>query len=322
MDVLVVGAGAVGQVYGHHLAAGGANVTFLVREKHAATVGAGFTLYPLNGARGRSVRLEHPGVVTRPQDAVQRRWDQVWLCVPSTALHGELLDVLCAGLQDATLVALTPGLEDPALLGRSHPEQRTVGGMISMLAYQTPLPGEPPRADGPGVAFWFPPLSPSPFDGPADRVLAVVQALRAGGCPAAASSNVPLTSALGSAVLISHVAALECAGWSVAALRTDRSLLALAHTASEQSARVAAAYHRARVPFVLGLATPAVMRFGLGLAPRLAPFPFEKYFHFHFSKVAAQTRQMLSTTIAQGHASDLAVDAVEQLLARLPPLAP
>jgi ketopantoate reductase len=33
MRALVVGAGAVGQVYGHHLARGGADVAFYVRPK-------------------------------------------------------------------------------------------------------------------------------------------------------------------------------------------------------------------------------------------------------------------------------------------------
>lgn len=48
MRTLVVGAGSVGQVFARHLSLGGAEVTFLVKEKHAAELRRGLTLYPLN----------------------------------------------------------------------------------------------------------------------------------------------------------------------------------------------------------------------------------------------------------------------------------
>ena len=49
--VLVVGAGAVGQVYGRHAQLAGADVTFFVREKYRDEVTRGFTMYPLNRRR-------------------------------------------------------------------------------------------------------------------------------------------------------------------------------------------------------------------------------------------------------------------------------
>ncbi|HTJ46743.1 MAG TPA: 2-dehydropantoate 2-reductase N-terminal domain-containing protein, partial [Kofleriaceae bacterium] len=48
MRVLVVGAGAVGQVYARHAQQGGADVTFFVREKYRDEVARGLDLYPLN----------------------------------------------------------------------------------------------------------------------------------------------------------------------------------------------------------------------------------------------------------------------------------
>ena len=65
MKVLVVGAGAVGQVYGHALARGGARVTFLVKPKHVEEARRGFVLYELN--RGRApIRWSDFAVVTEP----------------------------------------------------------------------------------------------------------------------------------------------------------------------------------------------------------------------------------------------------------------
>ena len=46
--ILLVGAGAVGQVYGRHLQLGGAQVTFFVREKYLESLRGGMPVYPLN----------------------------------------------------------------------------------------------------------------------------------------------------------------------------------------------------------------------------------------------------------------------------------
>ena len=51
MNVLIVGAGAVGQVYGRHFQRGGADVAYLVKPEHLDETRRGFTLYPLNDGR-------------------------------------------------------------------------------------------------------------------------------------------------------------------------------------------------------------------------------------------------------------------------------
>ncbi|MGB3623971.1 MAG: 2-dehydropantoate 2-reductase N-terminal domain-containing protein, partial [Ketobacter sp.] len=45
VTALIVGAGAVGQVYGHFLQRGGASVSYLVKEKYKYDCEKGFTLY-------------------------------------------------------------------------------------------------------------------------------------------------------------------------------------------------------------------------------------------------------------------------------------
>ena len=61
MRVLIVGAGAVGQVYGHHLQRGGAEVTFLVKPRYETDARAGFTLWRLRrlGRPRRVIMAEH-----------------------------------------------------------------------------------------------------------------------------------------------------------------------------------------------------------------------------------------------------------------------
>src|SRR5262245_47095522 len=130
MKALVVGAGAVGQVFGRHLQLGGADVTFLVRDKYAAACRDGFLMYPLNRrARDRAtpVRFDGAGVVTEPDG----QWDQVWITVSSTALRaGGLVDGLASRTGAATIVTLQPGYEDGAYVRRFVDPERVVYGII------------------------------------------------------------------------------------------------------------------------------------------------------------------------------------------------
>ena len=54
MKALVVGAGAVGQVFARHLQQAGGEVNFLVRHGHLDRLREGLTLYPLNRRQARS----------------------------------------------------------------------------------------------------------------------------------------------------------------------------------------------------------------------------------------------------------------------------
>src|SRR5207302_8013393 len=96
--LLLVGAGAVGQAYGHCLLRGGADVTFLVKESHRREVDRPLTVYPLNERRRwQPVPFSGFSVATQPSDA---RFDQIWLCVSPPALEGEWLGRLLARAGD------------------------------------------------------------------------------------------------------------------------------------------------------------------------------------------------------------------------------
>jgi 2-dehydropantoate 2-reductase len=314
MNILLVGAGAVGQAYGWHLQGGGASVSFLVHEKYAAACRAGLTLYPLNrpkATRWQPVPFTGFGVLTHTDTVAAATWDQVWLCISSPALRGPWLDALLDAIGSATLVFLQPGLRDREAILERWPAERLVQGRITLLSYQAPLPGE--HVPHPGVAYFFPPLSATPFTGPPARTQAVVDALRAGGCRAKVSPHVRQQVALGSAVLMPHVVALETAGWSVQALRTG-PLLPLAARASHEAMRIAATYIGCPLPAARHVVHPLLTRLALGLAPRLLPFDLQTYLRYHFTKVGAQTRAAMAVYIALGTELGLSSTYLEQLL--------
>ena len=313
MRALVVGAGAVGQVFGYHLHRGGAEVSFLVKPKYAEECRAGFTLYPLNHRRRRAEprRFTGPGVLTTDDEVAAGRWDQVYLTVSSTALRGPWLAGLARAVGDATVISLQPGIEDRKVVLAHVPDERLVSGLISLISYAAPLPGET-RFPEPGMAYWFPPLSPSPFSGPSARVDAVVAALRAGGLPAKRHPNVPGLAGFPSAVMMPYLVALEASGWSFD--RLGENAPTAARAAREAVEVVAARPEAGRRPPFIGLAArPFVVRAGLWLGRMVIPLDLETYLREHFIKVGDQTRLMMVQYIDHARSHGLPSSALESL---------
>ena len=301
MRTLLVGAGAVGQVFGRHLQRAGDHLGFFVREKYRAEVEAGMWMHPVNEG-DQPVKLVADEVVTRPEDI--RDVEELWLCVSSTALkQGDWLGEVLAACPEARVVFLQPGLEDRALILEHVAEDRVVTGMISYMSWQAPLPGQ--ATDPPGIRYWFPWFNPSPLSGPGAED--VVRRLKAGGCPSKLSSKVHQEMSLGSATLLPIVANLELVDWTFARLGERK-----AETAAciRQARAVAASYHGISP----GMAPPA---FALGLAghlvPAVAPVPIEAFFEWHFTKVGDQTRASLQTWLRQGEERGLEVSALRSV---------
>lgn len=312
----MVGAGAVGQVYAHHLARGGAQVTFLVKPAHAAEVEGGLTLYPLNRRpreRNVPVRFSDYRVLTDVADVARAPWDQVYLTISSTALRaGRWFEALAGAIGAATLVLLQPGPGDRAFALEHVPAERIVEGVITVISYRAPLPGET-RFPAPGVAYWFGPLAASPLSGPADRLRPVLAALRAGGLPAKRHRDIGAASPYPTALLMPMLAALEQAGWAFRALREPGRLRLAAQAASEALAVMAR--HRGRaVPWLFRLINrPLAVKVALLVAPRIMPLDLETYLRVHFTKVGDQTRDFLRTYLALGRAAGQATPALSRL---------
>jgi hypothetical protein len=140
-----------------------------------------------------------------------------------------------------------------------------------------------------------------------------VAALRAGGLSARRARDVPALAAFGSALLIPVVAALEKEGWSLAAL-TRSPRLALAARAARQACDALAVHEGRSPPLPIRLGSrPAVLRTLLRVGPRLPPVDLQAYLRAHFTKVGAQTRDMLDRYATLGRAVGLPVDALEEV---------
>jgi len=145
MNVLVVGAGAVGQVLAAHLKRGGARISLLVKDKHAEEARRGFNLRALHNRTSDTFLPDQ--VLTSTSEAVAQKWDLILLCMSSTALkRGTWLEELAKA--DGTFVCIQPGLEDPEFVTARVGRERLVWGMFPLIAF----------AEGDHMAFWLPPL--------------------------------------------------------------------------------------------------------------------------------------------------------------------
>lgn len=314
MRILIAGAGAVGQVYGHHLQRAGAEVHFWVKPKYREAAEAGFVLHPLNRSqRGQPERLHPDGVITDLEQVRESNWDQLWLAVSATAVVGDWVTELVEASNARTVICLQPGLGVEPVMRQRIPSDRLCFGLIAFIAYQAPLPGED-RFPEPGIAFWHPPGQGSPFQGPGSDTIA--ELLRRGGAPAAASGEVTATAAFGSALLQTHIAALDAAAWKWGQV-TQGDLLPLASQAWREAAAIAS--HTARLPRPIWTdwVSPALVRLLLPLSSWVIPIDMETYLGYHFTKVGDQTRVNLDRWIALGTAEGMAVDGLTTLRNRM-----
>ncbi|MDF2446753.1 MAG: ketopantoate reductase [Moraxellaceae bacterium] len=313
MKILVVGAGAVGQVYAKHLAMAHA-VTFFVKPAHADSLAAGLALHRLNYLQHNSVLWKDYRVVTTVAEIAAQAWDQVWLCMSADALQSPLSREVLAAVGRATVVCLQPGPDSAALVRAALPDPaQLVQGLITFIAYQSPLPGRPGPA---GMAYFHSRLAPGLFSGAPDRVDAVVQALRTGGMAARRVASLD-EAAGGEGLLQPLVAALEVNGWRLHGFARTPAFR-LGRAAALETLAILAADRGAKVlPMRLAL-LPLASRVLFFLAPKVLPLALEPYLEFHFSKVGVQTRQMLEGYIALGERHGLPVGRLRELRSALP----
>ncbi len=305
MKALVVGAGAVGQVFALHLVRAGVDVTFAVRSPEKVHP----TVVTRLGWFGRTTRQE---VSVPAVSSVEGAFDLAFITVPSDALQGAWMASIIGQLGNAIVVGLQPGLEDRArLLKLGVHEERFVRGLISLVSFATPLSPSDPLP--PGYAYWLPPMSPFAFDGRVPLVEMVVATLKRGDMPAVHRHGLEEDVIFFTAALLVTVRALERHGWSLHALADDPSLSV---AASAQALAIVSRRLDRKTPLGPKLTTqPWLLALAAPIVPLVVPFDFETYARVHFTKVAPQSRLLLGELVTEGRAFGLPVDALENILA-------
>ncbi len=308
MRILIVGAGAVGQVFALHLSRGGATVSVLVKEGQRDRAKHGFPIYRYKKRAREDCHFKAAAVLSDLSEVARQKWDQAWLCVPTTSLEGPWFEGLVEATPGAVIVSLVPGISVRSRLLAALPEDEICEGSIGFFAYGAPLGQE--TLPEPGTAFCLPPMTRCLFQGSAAR--SIVEVLRAGGLPAAVSSQVRQDVAFTSAVILPLMVSYEGAGWSFGAwLRSD--WLKLGAGAAREAVRVSAGALGARAPFYRMLLYAPLLKWAFRWAQWALPIDFERYLAVHFQKVRPQTRLLIPSYRFLGQQVDVPTPSIAAL---------
>jgi hypothetical protein len=289
--VVIVGAGAVGVVYGACLAEAGAEVTYLVRRAPRSPA-LDLTRVELLGRR-KTTRVTLPW--TTELRSLPRRASSVWICLPTTSLDERLLRSLADHFESASLVVLSPGHFVRDLVLSVAPD-RAVFGVIGMLSYVAPLEGsDDPRERATPAGYAYLPSVTKLSAARTSRALELRDLVRRGGLAAEVVDDATDELTLGSAVLMPNVGCLDLVDYSFARFRGE--LTDLAAAATQESLAVACALTGRPPPLGSELLQPWALALGTRLASRFAPLDLEGFLRVHFTKVRAQTGLLLRATL-------------------------
>ena len=300
MNILIVGAGAVGQVYGHHFQQQGHQVTFLIKEKYQAELSQGMTLYHLNKDKSleNPISFDEYQLITDWPDHSSHNFDVILLSIPSTALrHLPFADVERCCSQKTPILMLQPSAEDFAILADNLPGVPLAEGLISLIAYQTPLIDNrnqqlSQQPDKRGIAYYLPPMA-MPLSSDNQQLARQLTTLfNDSNIKARVSRSAIADSKVPSAFLMTFLCALEAADWNLEQLSQNKTLLRELTSAQRffLPTRLPQGWQQTIASILVTAALrPMLYRLLIRVAPWLLPLPLEAYLKFHFSKVRQQT---------------------------------
>ena len=305
MHLAIVGAGALGRVYGVRLATfAGATVTFVVRP--ALLADGAMRIERVDGDRG-AVDLARPErLAAVPHDA-----DVVLVCVRGDQLDADLVTTLQQG-PDVPAVMLTPMMPADYTRLRAALGGRVVAAMPNVVAYA--------KDDG-TTRYWLPGAATTLIEEarPADATLtALCEALDAAGISARQEMGVHETNPATTIAFIPLAMGLDAAG-GIDALLGDEAMLDLSLRAAAEGATLA---HRVGkvatwASVVLRFVGPTTLKLGVALARSRAPEAVA-YVEAHFGrKLHAQNVAMADAIVELARERDVPHDAMIELTARL-----
>ena len=316
-SILIVGAGAVGQVYAYHFAKAGYQVHLLLKEKYIAEAKQGFTLYHLNQDKKRQQPISFNDFVCHSNwnSVAQHAIDQVWLCVSSNALvHVDLL-AMKAAIKQAMVMVLQPDPADVQRVKQVFDSTQVVAGMINMISYYAPLVGEVVPKEG--VAFWIPPIVPMPVEGQHQALIDVLAVLKDAQIPAMAQANFAAKNVHASSFLMVFLAVLELNNWHFKVLAHNKTQLKRMLQAQKEVFSALSAEYGTQPSYALRCLKAWMMPSILKIAQHIAPLDMEIYMEAHFTKVRAQTLMLLQAYEQRALQHQVSHEALSGLIKQL-----
>lgn len=298
-NILIIGAGAVGLVYGKYFVDAGNKLTFYVREKYIDALSKGSILYNLNKDKKKKnpIHFTEYELVCSFKEIGEQEWDQVYFCISSTAFLSFDLEDLKDNLRGKpSVVLLQPNAADFNYLSSIFPVEQIVDGMITLISYQAPLSTE--TVPAPGIAYWLPPFAPTPFSGEPSRRDDIVQTFKDGKMNASPVESAIEKALFPTAALSSFLIALEASNWEFSVLKKNKKALRhLSRATDEVYTSLEREYSVKRPKGIDWLSKPFVLKQLLRFMTTFMPMDMETYLKYHFLKVNDQTKLYMSNYV-------------------------
>ena len=320
MRVLIVGCGAVGQVFGLYLQNAGVEVGFYTRGDSTDSLNqarnrGGLNLYQICKPRRKEPiihRLVDYQVVTDIEGSQRFKPDQIWFATPSTVFYSEWFKKFLDEVPSKRVVCFAPEGKRPEFMSYAVDKKRWVFGGVTFISWQRDQKsgGAPSK----GVDFWIPPFAEIPLVGEKEACDEVEEVLLAGGIKAMVrGENFLNLQAAITALMTAFVAGFELAGWSFGAYRRSPWLKFAANGAREAcSSQISEAGFFYEALFGI-ITNRAIFFLSTFLLPILTPFNLENYLRFHYLKTRDQTLKLLDVFIQDGENQGLPVGKIQLL---------
>lgn len=317
MKVLIVGCGAVGQVYGLALQNAGVILGLLDQPAVAqklvqAREQGGLPLFQISrGHRKDPVRhrLRNYQVIADAGEAWRFEPDQIWFTTPSQSYYSDWFRDFLRQVPSKRVVCFTPEGNRPEFF-TERMDDRVIFGGTTFMAWQADLGSGENRE---GVKFWRPPLS-IPLSGAREACREVARLLEDAGFKVAVGEPGSRSQASMTAAMTVFIAGLELSGWSLRAYRKSLWLKVAAGAGNEaiRSQLLSVGF------FSRAFLNPPVLMACFYLLtlflPLIFPFDLEGYLKFHYTKTRAQTIFLLNVFMKDAEERGIPAANIQTLL--------
>jgi len=320
MKVLIVGCGAVGQVFGLYLQNSGVELGCYEKPataemlNHALEHG-GLPLFQIR-SRGQAPRAHHLEIYKVLTDISEcRRFepDLIWFTVPSTAYYSDWFRQFLLEVPSERVACFAPEGARPEFFLAGF-KDRVVFGGITFMAWQGDLDGGGGEPNA--VNFWIPPIG-IPLVGDKTACRDIGELLKNAGFRVTVGKADSPQQASVTAVMTAFVTGYELSGWSLRLFQKGPWLKRAAR-ASRQAVFSQIGQPGIFTKFLLGMLCSSTTFFLIALLlPLLFPFDIEKYLKFHYHKTREQTITLLNVFIKDGEKKNLPVQYIQMLLDQL-----
>lgn len=230
-QILILGAGAIGQVIGTHLRLSGCDVTFWVRESQKPELEKkGLTIF--NIKTETELHISAPQLLT--QIPAEAKYDAIFICVRSDQLDAALAQIKSsfAHLEDMLIIPMQPGRDDALKTFRALSDAIIVPMTPTFSSFATDT----------RIEYWAPKQMPNLVGPPFNETLHVrdelVRLLQQGGLPTKGVTDIEAETRIPSAALIVLMTGLYLADDSLSKLFKNKALLNLCAQAIQEAVAI------------------------------------------------------------------------------------